>query len=482
MPAGPRRQTDTMLYAVIAFVLLFIISATLAIIFYVNLEQQRTLAENANRQLTEFATGTEIQKIGALVGAKKPQETYIGKMNQYLDQSIALILPGPPEETSAEVKVGNASRKVKETILQLAKQDSEFANADPNATSMLQVTGKLAADLQNSKNADLAHHQQLDDLQKRFDDMMQVNREKEQNLLAEKEQYARQVDKIQTDYNELKALLQKSTDQQVQDLYDRLEKEKNDHDQTNKQMLKTRAELKMSEARIKRILKEDVWPIKPPPDAEVAAFEPDGKIIVVDPQNKTVQINLGTDDHVYRGLTFAVYDKDMPIPRKGKGKAEIEVYNVSKNISAARIVASSPKNPIVDDDNIANLIWDSSKTSTFVIAGDFDLNSDTLPDPDGIKKIKTLIQKWGGDVADILSVNTDFVVLGTEPRVPRKPTFEETEIYPDAMQKYETALEMLSEYRQTESRAQALSIPILNTERFLYFIGYKTQAKKPGAF
>jgi len=482
MPAGPRRRTDTMLYAVIAFVVLFIISATLAIIFYVNLEQQRTLADNAGRRLREFATNSEIQKIGSLVGTKKPQETYIGKMNQYLDRSIALIVPGPPEDTSAEVKIDNTSRKVKETILELVKQNPELSSMDPNSSAMLQVVGKLAADLENCKNADLAHQQQLDDLQKRFDDMTQVNDEKEQKLLAEKEQYARQVDKIRTDYNDLKALLQKNTDQQVQDLYARLEKEKDAHAQTNKELLKTQAELKMAEARIKRTLKEDVWPVKPPPDAEVAAFEPDGKIIIVDPQNKTVQINLGTDDHVYRGLTFAVYDKDMPIPRKGKGKAEIEVYRVSKNISAARIVASNPKNPIVDDDNIANLIWDSSKTNTFVVAGDFDLNSDALPDTDGIKKIRALIEKWGGAIENSLSVNTDFVVLGTEPKVPRKPTLEETEIYPGAMKKYETALKMLSEYRQIQKQAQALSIPILNTERFLYFIGYKTQAKKPGAF
>ncbi len=482
MPAGPRRQTDTWLYATIALFILFVVTATLAIVFYVKFEEQRTLADNSLKQLREFASATEVQKIGTLVGTKKPQETYLGKMSRYLDQTVTLIVPGPPENTSAEVKVDNAVRKVSETLQQLTKQHPELATSDPNATAMLQLADRLSAALQNSKDADLALGRQLDDLQNRFDDMTQVNREKEEKLLAEKEQYAQQVNRIQTDYSELKTLLEKNTAEQVQDLYARLQQEKDAGDKTNRQLLRIQAELRMSQDRIQRILKENVWPIKPPPDTEVAAFEPDGRIILVDQQTKTVQINLGSDDRIYRGLTFSVYDKHLPIPRDGKGKAEIEVYNISKNISAARIVRSNPKNPIVEDDNIANLIWNSSKINTFVVAGDFDLNSDRIPDLDGIDKINALIEKWGGAVADTVSVNTDFVVLGSEPDVPRKPTFEETEIYPNAIERYERALDMLSQYRQVEKQAQDLSIPILNTERFLYFIGYKTQAGRPGAF
>ena len=50
------------------------------------------------------------------------------------------------------------------------------------------------------------------------------------------------------------------------------------------------------------------------------------------------------------------------------------------------------------------------------------------------------------------------------------------------MEKYERAVERLANYKDIQSQAQALSIPILNADRFLYFIGYKTQAGKPGAF
>ena len=225
-----------------------------------------------------------------------------------------------------------------------------------------------------------------------------------------------------------------------------------------------------------------MWPVQPPPDTEVKAFEPDGKVILVDAQAKTVQISLGSNDHIYRGLTFAVYDRGQPIPRDGKGKAEIEVYDVGESFSAARIISSDKKNPVVADDIIANLIWSSTKVNTFVVAGDFDLTGDGVRDDDAIAKIRRLVEKWGGKVADSVTVNTDYVILGTPPEVPTKPTMQETEKYPNAMEKYERTLQQVAQYKDIQSQAQALSIPILNADRFLYFIGYKTQAGNPGAF
>jgi NAD-dependent DNA ligase len=274
--------------------------------------------------------------------------------------------------------------------------------------------------------------------------------------------------------------LEKKTEDQVKDLYGKLDQERAGREEINKQLLRTQAEMRAAEERIQKILKEDVWPVRPPPDAEAKAFEPDGRVILIDSQAKIVHINLGSEERIYRGLTFSVYDKGQPIPRDGKGKAEIEVYNVGDSVSAARIVRSEPKNPVVVDDIVANLIWDSKKTNTFVVAGDFDLNG--TKGTDAIEKIRGLVEKWGGKVADSVSVNTDFVILGTPPTVPQKPTLEETETYPNAMEKYERAVERLANYKQIQSQAEALSIPILNADRFLYFIGYKTQAGKPGAF
>jgi hypothetical protein len=50
------------------------------------------------------------------------------------------------------------------------------------------------------------------------------------------------------------------------------------------------------------------------------------------------------------------------------------------------------------------------------------------------------------------------------------------------MEKYEASLQRLNQYKEVQGRAQALWIPVFNYERFLYFIGYKGQISKAGAF
>jgi hypothetical protein len=462
-------------------VALFIIAATAAVIYYLKFEEQRGLADTAQKRMDGYASPAEVQKIGALVGAEQSGKSRLKATLDYLDQAIGLITPGAAGDTSAEVKVNEATTKVKEMVAAVAKQNPELNDVDPNA-ALLQVTEKLTAALQNTRTAETATREQLAELQNRFDDAMKASMEKEQALLAEKEKFQQQFEKVRAGYDELKGLLEKKTDEQVKDLYGKLDQERTGREETNKQLLKSQAELQTAQSRIQKILKESVWPIQPPPDTEVKAFEPDGKVILVDNQAKTVQINLGSNDRIYRGLTFAVYERGQPIPRDGKGKAEIEIYNVGDSFSAARIIRSDKKNPVVVDDIIANLIWDPKKANTFVVAGDFDLTGDGVPDDDAIAKIRRLVEKWGGKVADSVTVNTDYVILGTPPEVPQKPTMQETERYPNAMEKYERLLERQAGYKQIQSQAQALSIPILNAERFLYFIGYKTQAGNPGAF
>ena len=481
MPIGKKSAGDSTLYALIAFVALFIIAATAGVIYYLKFEEQRGLADTAQKRLGEFASPAEVQKIGALVGAEQSGKSRLKVTLDYLDQAVSLIVPGVPGETSAEVKVSEATTKVKEMVAAVAKQNPELNDVDSNS-ALLQVTEKLTAALQDTKTAETAARGQLAELQNRFDDAMKASMEKEQALLAEKEKFQQQFETVRTGYEELKGLLEKKTDEQVKDLYGKLDQERTGREETNKQLLKSQAELQTAQDRIQRILKESVWPIQPPPDTEVKAFEPDGKVILVDDQAKTVQINLGSNDRIYRGLTFAVYERGQPIPRDGKGKAEIEVYNVGDSFSGARIIRSDKKNPVVVDDIIANLIWSPTKVNTFVVAGDFDLNGDGVPDDEAVAKIRRLVEKWGGKVADSVTVNTDYVILGTPPEVPTKPTMQETEKYPNAMEKYERTLQQAAKYKDIQSQAQALSIPILNADRFLYFIGYKTLAGNPGAF
>jgi hypothetical protein len=85
-------------------------------------------------------------------------------------------------------------------------------------------------------------------------------------------------------------------------------------------------------------------------------------------------------------------------------------------------------------------------------------------------------------VADNVSAQTDFVVLGQAPLVPKEPTVADLEVDPTAKEKHQAAVQRLNHYKEVQSRAEALRIPIFKYDRFLDFIGYSEQANKPGAF
>jgi len=478
MPPGKKQQSNTMLYTLIAFVGLFIVATAIAVIFYVKSEEHKKNADKLQSQINELATTGELSRIGELIGTKQGYKSWLGTMTGYLDQTISLIIGGVPQQTSAEVKVNEANSKVREvsTLMQ-----EHIDTADPNKTGLIQIIEQLRTKLDNIISARLALQEQLKKLQQRYDDDMKGSFEKEKTLLAEKEKYQQQVNKIEKDYKDLEELLRKSTDEQVQTLRSQLMEERENLKTTNQELLKTQAELEMAQERMKSAL-EKLQEVKPLPDREVAAFKPDGEVILVDDQAKIVHLNIGSGDHVYQGLTFSVYNRNASITKDGKGKAEVEVFDIAKNHSAARIIRSEINSPILPGDIIANLIWDSSKANEFVIAGEFDVDNNGDIDEDAVDKIKALIEKWGGRVTDTVSVNTDFLVLGKPPKVLKKPTSEELEIDPTAMQKYNDSVRKYDYYKEVQNLAQALWLPVFNYERFLYFIGYKERASTAGAF
>jgi len=479
MPAGQRRQSNALLYTLITFVALFIVATIASVIFYVNFEEQKDIAQSSQEKLEEFVSRTELQKIGSIVGAKQRGQSTLATMVGYLDRMVCLIIGGVPEETSAEEKVNTADRKVSETLKKVAGTCIDIA--DSNTVGLVRIIETLKTAIDNLTDMQSSLKAQLDELQQQFDDTVAVGFEREQALLAEKEKYQQQVNRIKKDYDELKGLLEQSSEQRIGNLMAQLNERELDRDQLREDLLKTQAELRQAETKMELALKQ-LHEVKPLPSIDVAAFKPDGKVMLINAQTGIVHLNLGSRDRIYRGLTFSVYDKNLPFPKDGKPKAEIEVFDIQEDISMARIIRSEINKPILEGDIAANLIWDRDKTNVFVIAGEFDINNDGQIDIDASEKIKKLIEQWGGEVADSVSMKTDFAVLGSAPKVLKKPTYEEIEIYPDALEKYEDSIFKRERYEQVMERAQSLSVPIFNIERFLYFVGYKTYSAQNDAF
>ena len=305
--------------------------------------------------------------------------------------------------------------------------------------------------------------------------------ETEQALTAKVDSYYQQIQDIKTDYDNLKALVQQNFGEREKTLLSQLETARADAKQTSQELATTQAELNVAQGRLQGAL-ATVSELQPAPDQEAVAFKPDGDVILVDEAAGTIRVNVGSEDRVYRGLTFSIYDRAGGIPRDGKPKAQVEVLAVDRRASLARILSSDPKNPILTGDLVANLIWDSGRENQFVIAGEFDLDKDGMSDYDASRRIESLIQQWGGSVSAAVTADTDYVILGSEPKVPPEPTLEQQTQDPMAMERYNAVRQMNERYHQIRQRAEALWVPIFNYDRFLHFTGYASQIGKPGSF
>ncbi len=478
MPARRRKQSNAMLYTLVTFVGLFIATTTIAVIYYVKAEEHQGNFDDAQRVLNSFANDREQQAVGTTVGTKQGQSSWLGTMVNYLDQAIIMVVGGTVEPTTAEVKIKNAGTKVS-GALDLVK--NHISISDPNRVGLVPVIQQLAAELDKAKSAQAATQQILADTEQKFDNANKISLENEQMLLAEKDKLQKAFDQNKQDYEGIKALLQQTTEERVQTLSTQLTQTQNDLKATNEKLLRTQAELELAQGLMQRA-QDEVGKIMPGPDREVRAYQPDGQVILIDDQSNVVHLNIGSNEHVYQGLTFGVYNRGQTVPKDGKGKAEVEVFDVAKTYSAARIINSSVRKPILQGDIVANLIWNSDRPNVFVVAGDFDLNNDGKTDPNGAAAIKTLIERWGGKVVDAVSINTDFLVLGQQPEVLERPTLEQTEVDPQAPARYEASLARLNRYNELRGQAQTLWIPVFTYERFLYFIGYKGQIGRAGAF
>jgi len=467
-----------MLYTLIIFVGLFIASTTVAVIYYVKAEEHRTATENLQNEIRDYATNQERTDVGRNIGSRLSGSTWLGTMITRLDNMVTLIVGGVPGDKSAEVKADNANNEA-QTALELARKYINIA--DPNTTGLIPIIKAIAAELESTKKLQLDTQKSLDEKLAELKNVNEANTQKEQALLAEKEKLLQDVEQAKQDYKELQDLLRQSTEEQVKNLTVQVQELT-----ATKEAMEDRLDLKeaeLAEAQQEmKLAKEQITKIEPGPDQEVLAYQPDGKIILVDNNAKVVHLNIGSNEHVYRGLTFTVYDRGTSVRQDGKGKAEIKVFDIADTYSAARIIDSELTKPVLLGDIVANLIWDSTRTNVFAIAGDFDIDGDGQTDYDAIERIKALIEKWGGRVDPNISIDTDFLILGQIPMVGGRPTLEEQQQDPTALQKYETLIQRLNQYNTMQERAQALWIPILTYDKFLYFIGYKTTSSQAGAF
>jgi len=199
--------------------------------------------------------------------------------------------------------------------------------------------------------------------------------------------------------------------------------------------------------------------------------------------NDIIYVNLGYGDQISPGLTFEIFDKNEGIPSLTadettlpQGKASIEITRVGATSSEARITRQRPSSQMYEGDLLVNLVYDRNTKFNFVVYGDFDMDQNGVAVPADADVVKRLVTQFGGKLVDKVNVGTDFVIMGKEAEAIVLTAEEQND--PLLAKKKSDVDAAIAAYDEVLSQARALNIPVLNQNRFLYFVGYFDQATR----
>jgi len=463
-----QRRKNPLLPVLIAFVFLFVIAATLAVIFYNERDeavQQRDKKESLLRRLaspTDLKLGS-IQTI--LRDHSKTRQTVVADHMKQIRILTKLVTGFETTTQDVAQQVNKLRTDIKSSQSLIDEVRQIYKLRDGQIVQVEKLRGELTtareenAELEASKN-DLA--------EKYKTDVSALTREKldlESQLNAAKKEH---LDKLATADKEWQAKLDEQK-KKVDDLVERLGKAALEGQKKD-----------ITIARLKAIIED--WRRTRPIDL---AVRPAGKIKEVVPNQLVCFVPLGADDRVVRGMTFRVY-APTGIPKDGSGyKAAITVTRVFNQVSQCRITPArkrdtesaygiTGKKPkaVAKGDLFANIAYNPSHVPTFVVEGKFDLFGTGRATDTGKQEVMNLIKRTGGKVSDKLDIKTDFLVLGARPAQPTKPPEDADETEQEA---YKIANRAFQHYQKVADSAAGMNIPVLSATRFLALTGYDPQ-------
>jgi hypothetical protein len=364
-----------------------------------------------------------------------------------------------------------------DSAAQIQKKIDELRNGlvqDENLKGKIRADMALASVLQQLKAEYDATLKQLQDVtaerKKLNDDFAALN----EAAQATKKSVDEKLAQLETQYQNLE---KESTDargawtKDLADLRTRLDSVKEatgkDLSTARQALASIEEQLKLRDTRIQE-LRETLASFRPTADQFAAIQIADGTIVRTLPGQNIAYISLGSRDRVKSGMSFSVYSRHKGVPADGKGKATLEVSQVFVDTSEARIRSTTPGEPVMVGDVIANPIFDRNRQLNFVVAGDFDLDFDGVAEDPGGKNVARMIESWGGKIVKTVDTRTDFVVLGAPPAAPPPATATETTTAAEHKAEYEARVKA---FDAITAEVKALSIPVLTRTQFLHFMG-----------
>jgi hypothetical protein len=453
-------------YPLILFVILWVISTALAVMFYLGQSKAQTTLQDREKQYSEAAHSSDAPIIQEFLKERTdPQASAI----QTADNQIKALLKtiGAPSATPDDVttpKNGLAATAV--------------ADAGHAGGTLLGTIQALRTELQTQTDAVANLNTSVNSLKQQA----QATKQNYDTAIAAAQDTIKKMTERNTALTEQLTALRNQNQQSVASNEDSMNKLRDQMEELRRQQLLNNEQQTNEIARrddLIRVLREQLQNERNTRNTNLGA-EPDGIIVRAGAGTGEVYINLGRRDRVVPGLTFAVYDPRLGVrlgsdanPQEAAGKGGIEVMDVAETESLCRITHTTSGQTIAAGDLIANPVYHQDRTRTFrfVVIGDFDLDGDGVATAGERDRLTQMIKRWGGVIDPNVTTQTDFVVVGKRPASAETPaTDEAAATQPGSVEAVRAQTQQ--SYDQVIAEAKASSVPILNQNRFLALIGY----------
>lgn len=436
----------------------FVISSIMAIILYTQRNAEAQRADNAQRDQTRLISSADRQntEIPNRYDGTSADNTLVGQLYDEILYYRQLI-GGPATEQTQNLEQKKEAVSAELEAIDVSP-DTPLLGSLQDSSARIAELSRTVENLETQLNTQLQRVSQLEqakeDVQKQY---TAAESDLGERLSSVSGGFERQIQRFDDLRNDL--------ENQLRDL--QAEKEAESTELTD-QVLEARQQVRSLQTRLDELM-DRVGGNAGGVDPSLVA---DGRLISDPDSEGLVSISLGRKDHLILGTTFQVFDNRTGVVKNAQGqlegKAKIEVVNVFEETALARIVERKSNVVITRDDVIANVVYDPQMTVEFFVFGDHARPGDSRPSIGGRRWVESLVSKWDGRLADELSINTDFVILGAQPIVPPQPD----EINIEEWDRWNKLREKADDYQQILNRARELKIPILNQNEFLTMIGY----------
>jgi hypothetical protein len=470
--AGSRAGLMT---ALVIFVALFLVAAVMAIVANATAgEKERRLAQ-LDKKYKDVIRDTDMagREYSDLKDAASADNSIFG-MLVHDRAELAKALSG---QAAATPKAAEAALTA---AVDRAKKAGGVQLASGSAVSAIDSLGKTLAENKKQMN-DLSAQLKVaqDNLKKEMDNY--------KNSLSEQQKSVQAAEKKASDATTDVTKYREDTEAKVgtleKSLTDTIEKDRKAVEDLDAQLKIAIAENGKLKGELQKCIEKGAAN-RPRNVSDPVIRRADGHIIQVE-KNGVVYIDRGVGEQIVPGMTFEIYDRIEGVPKNDTsseetmpvGKGSLEVTRVSAGSSACRIIKIQPGQQPLVGDIVANLIYDPNTKQHFMVYGKFDIDQNGVATDQEADVVKRLITQWGGDLIDKISIDTDFLVMGKEPVVPNATPEQRAA---DAILDFniKKAEEELKKYNDIRNAAIEMHIPVLNQNRFLYYIGYYDQAKK----